>query len=115
VVVFTQSVPFLRTEVVSILTRRRKNHLLCNATITLKQSLLGFTIILPHLDGHKVEITRDKITAPGTTLLIKVRLHSNRLDHPFVDFFHSAQRISMYTTLVVLLRPQAISVVLCCD
>ena len=50
---------------------RRNNHLLCNATISLRQSLLGFTMRITHLDGHEVEITRDKITAPGTTLRIE--------------------------------------------
>lgn len=33
--------------------------------ITLKESLLGFTKDIKHLDGHLVTLSRDGITKPG--------------------------------------------------
>lgn len=34
----------------------------------LQDALVGFTIELPHLDGHMVSVTRDKITWPGARI-----------------------------------------------
>lgn len=47
---------------------RRGDDLYTNVTISLTDALSGFTLQIPHLDGHKVEITRDKITFPGARI-----------------------------------------------
>lgn len=33
-----------------------------------KDALVGFTMELPHLDGHMVSIVRDKVTWPGARI-----------------------------------------------
>ncbi|XP_008703433.1 dnaJ homolog subfamily B member 11 isoform X1 [Ursus maritimus] len=47
---------------------RRGDDLYTNVTISLVESLVGFDMDIPHLDGHKVHISRDKITRPGAKL-----------------------------------------------
>ncbi|XP_015923737.1 dnaJ homolog shv isoform X1 [Parasteatoda tepidariorum] len=47
---------------------RRGDDLYTNITISLTDALTGFTLEIPHLDGHKVEVTRDKITFPGARI-----------------------------------------------
>ncbi|XP_035228585.1 dnaJ homolog subfamily B member 11-like [Stegodyphus dumicola] len=47
---------------------RRGDDLYTNLTISLTDALCGFTMEITHLDGHKVEITRDKITFPGARI-----------------------------------------------
>lgn len=47
---------------------RRGDDLYTNVTLTLQDSLTGFTLELKHLDGHLVSITRDKITWPGARI-----------------------------------------------
>lgn len=34
----------------------------------LQDALVGFSLELDHLDGHKVQVTRDKITWPGARI-----------------------------------------------
>lgn len=47
---------------------RRGDDLYTNITISLQDALVGFTLELPHLDGHMVSVTRDKITWPGARI-----------------------------------------------
>ncbi|CAF0819117.1 unnamed protein product [Didymodactylos carnosus] len=47
---------------------RKNNDLYTNLTITLQHALNGFDIEFPHLDGHKVKLTREKITWPGAKI-----------------------------------------------
>ncbi|XP_012890222.1 PREDICTED: dnaJ homolog subfamily B member 11 [Dipodomys ordii] len=47
---------------------RRGDDLYTNVTISLVESLVGFEMDITHLDGHKVHISRDKITRPGAKL-----------------------------------------------
>lgn len=47
---------------------RRGDDLYTNVTISLQDALIGFTIDITHLDGHKVTIQRDKITKPGSRI-----------------------------------------------
>lgn len=44
---------------------RRGDDLYTNVTISLVDALSGFELDIPHLDGHKVHVVRDKITWPG--------------------------------------------------
>ncbi|KAK2577450.1 hypothetical protein KPH14_003555 [Odynerus spinipes] len=39
-----------------------------NVTISMQDALIGFTMEIEHLDGHKVTIQRDKITKPGARI-----------------------------------------------
>ncbi|XP_076625552.1 dnaJ heat shock protein family member shriveled [Colletes latitarsis] len=39
-----------------------------NVTISMQDALIGFKMDIEHLDGHKVNIQRDKITKPGTRI-----------------------------------------------
>lgn len=41
---------------------RRGLDLYTNVTISLQQALAGFEMDIEHLDGHKVHVTRDKVT-----------------------------------------------------
>ncbi|CAG2115232.1 unnamed protein product, partial [Medioppia subpectinata] len=47
---------------------RRGDDLYVNVTISLTDALVGFAMTIPHLDGHKVQVSRDKITWPGARL-----------------------------------------------
>lgn len=47
---------------------RKGDDLYTNVTITLQDALNGFELELEHLDGHKVTITREKITWPGARI-----------------------------------------------
>lgn len=47
---------------------RRGDDLYTNVTISLQDALVGFTMEIDHLDGHKVSITREKITWPGARI-----------------------------------------------
>jgi len=44
---------------------RRGDDLYTNVTISLSDALAGFTITLRHLDGHNVNVSREKVTWPG--------------------------------------------------
>lgn len=44
---------------------RRGDDLYTNVTISLQDALVGFTMEIDHLDGHKVSISREKVTGPG--------------------------------------------------
>jgi len=50
---------------------RRGDDLYTNVTIALTDALAGFTMDLVHLDGHKVQIVRDKVTWPGARIAKK--------------------------------------------
>lgn len=50
--------------------RREKNDLHMDLHISLKDSLVGFTTHVEHLDGHQVEITRKSVTKPFYVLRI---------------------------------------------
>ncbi|XP_049803000.1 dnaJ homolog shv [Schistocerca nitens] len=47
---------------------RRGDDLYTNVTLSLQDALVGFSMDIEHLDGHKVQITRDKITWPGARI-----------------------------------------------
>ncbi|XP_053210610.1 dnaJ homolog shv-like [Panonychus citri] len=47
---------------------RRGDDLYTNVTISLTDALIGFEMTIPHLDGHKVQVKRDKITWPGARM-----------------------------------------------
>uniref|UniRef100_V5IA28 DnaJ protein n=2 Tax=Anoplophora glabripennis TaxID=217634 RepID=V5IA28_ANOGL len=47
---------------------RRGDDLYTNITITLQDALTGFSMEIPHLDGHLVSVTRDKVTWPGARI-----------------------------------------------
>lgn len=47
---------------------RRGDDLYTNVTISLQDALLGFTMDLTHLDGHKVTISREKVTWNGARI-----------------------------------------------
>lgn len=47
---------------------RRGDDLYTNVTISLQDALIGFTFEINHLDGHKVTVTREKITWPGARI-----------------------------------------------
>ena len=47
---------------------RRGDDLYTNITISLTDALTGFTMDVEHLDGHKVRVTREKITWHGAKI-----------------------------------------------
>jgi len=47
---------------------RKGDDLYTNITISLQDALTGFAMDVPHLDGHLVHISRDKITWPGARI-----------------------------------------------
>lgn len=47
---------------------RRGDDLYTNVTISLQDALLGFSMEIEHLDGHKVTVTREKVTWPGARI-----------------------------------------------
>jgi len=47
---------------------RRGDDLYTNVTVSLVDALNGFELDIEHLDGHKVHVTRDKITWPGARI-----------------------------------------------
>ncbi|CRK99785.1 CLUMA_CG013093, isoform A [Clunio marinus] len=47
---------------------RRGDDLYTNVTISLQDALIGFSMDIPHLDGHKVSIVREKVTWPGARI-----------------------------------------------
>ncbi len=57
----------IRTQPHSIF-ERRGDDLYTNVTISLTDALSGFQMEITHLDGHKVQISRDKITWPGARM-----------------------------------------------
>lgn len=48
--------------------QRVGDDLYTNITISLQDALVGFTLDIVHLDGHKVTITRDKVTRHGARM-----------------------------------------------
>lgn len=51
--------------------KRDGDNLKMEVVITLKESLLGFDKVITHLDGHKVKLSKRKITKPGEKETIK--------------------------------------------
>ena len=47
---------------------RRDDDLYTNVTISLQDALNGFEFDITHLDGHKVNVKRDKVTWPGARI-----------------------------------------------
>lgn len=47
---------------------RKEDDLYTNVTISLVDALSGFEMDIEHLDGHKVHVTRDRITWPGARI-----------------------------------------------
>jgi len=47
---------------------RRGDDLYTNITISLQDALVGFDMNIEHLDGHKVQVTREKVTWPGARI-----------------------------------------------
>lgn len=57
----------IRTQPHSVF-ERVGDDLYTNVTISLQDALIGFSIDIPHLDGRKVTITREKVTKPGARI-----------------------------------------------
>ncbi|GAB0098545.1 dnaJ homolog subfamily B member 11 [Sergentomyia squamirostris] len=47
---------------------RRDDDLYTNVTISLQDALTGFELEIEHLDGHKVQVAREKVTWPGARI-----------------------------------------------
>lgn len=47
---------------------RRGDDLYTNVTISLTDALIGFQMDIINLDGHKVHVSRDKVTWPGARM-----------------------------------------------
>lgn len=47
---------------------RKGDDLYTNITISLQDALTGFEMSIEHLDGHKVHISREKVTWPGARI-----------------------------------------------
>ncbi|XP_059473047.1 dnaJ homolog shv [Neocloeon triangulifer] len=47
---------------------RRGDDLYTNITLSLQDALVGFSLDIEHLDGHKVTVSRDKVTWPGARI-----------------------------------------------
>ena len=47
---------------------RRGDDLYTNVTISLTDALTGFEMDIVHLDGHKVHVSREKVTWPGARI-----------------------------------------------
>lgn len=47
---------------------RKGDDLYTNVTISLQDALIGFSMEITHLDGHKVSIVREKVTWPGARI-----------------------------------------------
>ncbi|VDN51227.1 unnamed protein product [Dracunculus medinensis] len=72
---------------------RRGDDLYTNVTISLYEALSGFEMEIKHLDGHKVKISRDKITWPGARIRKK--------DEGMPSFSDNTKRGIMYVTFDV--------------
>jgi DnaJ family protein B protein 11 len=47
---------------------RRADDLYMNITVSLQEALIGFSLDILHLDGHKVPVVREKVTWPGAKI-----------------------------------------------
>jgi len=72
---------------------RKGNDLFLNMTISLLQSLVGFSKTFKHLDGHEVTVARDVVTKPGQQISI------NGEGMPHHGF--STQKGDLYVTFIV--------------
>eukprot|EP01123_Difflugia_compressa_P009123 TRINITY_DN292_c1_g2_i1.p1 TRINITY_DN292_c1_g2~~TRINITY_DN292_c1_g2_i1.p1 ORF type:complete len:371 (-),score=81.65 TRINITY_DN292_c1_g2_i1:86-1198(-) len=73
---------------------RKGNDLYMNMTVTLLQSLVGFTKSFKHLDGHEVTVTRDGVTKPGLQIVMA--------DEGMPHHGWPTQKGSLYITFTVL-------------
>ncbi|CEF59543.1 DnaJ homolog subfamily B member 11 [Strongyloides ratti] len=60
---------------------RKGMDLYTNVTISLEQALVGFTFDIKHMDGHKITISREKITWPGARIRKKDEGMPDPTDH----------------------------------
>ncbi|KAH8854411.1 DnaJ subfamily B member 11 [Schistosoma japonicum] len=72
---------------------RRGDDLYTNVTLTLVESLNGYHVTFPHLDGHQVIISSDCVTAPGTII--------QKLNEGMPNFENNKRRGSLYITIDV--------------
>jgi DnaJ-related protein SCJ1 len=79
---------------------RRGNDLYLNMTISLLQSLVGFSKSFKHLDGHEVTVTRDSVTKPG----LQISVSGEGMPH----HGFSTQKGDLYVTFTVQF-PSAVS------
>lgn len=69
---------------------RRGDDLYTNVTVSLTDALIGFEMTIPHLDGHKVQIKRDKITWPGARM--------RKPNEGMPNYDNNSQRGTLYIT-----------------
>uniref|UniRef100_A0A0N4ZCE6 DnaJ homolog dnj-20 n=1 Tax=Parastrongyloides trichosuri TaxID=131310 RepID=A0A0N4ZCE6_PARTI len=60
---------------------RKGLDLYTNVTISLEQALIGFNMEITHMDGHKVSVSREKITWPGSRIRKKDEGMPDPTDH----------------------------------
>lgn len=72
---------------------RRGDDLYTNVTISLQDALTGFEMEIDHLDGHKVQIAREKVTWPGSRLRKK--------DEGMINFDDNNVKGTLYVTFDV--------------
>ncbi|CAH8444815.1 unnamed protein product [Schistosoma margrebowiei] len=72
---------------------RRGDDLYTNITLTLLQSLNGYYVSFPHLDGHQVVISSDYVTSPGTII--------HKPNEGMPNFENNKRRGSLYITIDV--------------
>ena len=58
---------------------RRGMDLYTNVTISLQQALSGFEMNIKALDGHQINITREKVTTPSSPIIELLRSHGLEL------------------------------------
>ncbi|KAI6655553.1 DnaJ-like protein subfamily B member 11 [Oopsacas minuta] len=76
-----------------VIFERKEHDLYTNISITLRDALTGFKMNLTHLDGHKVSVVKDTVTAHGDIITI---LNEGM---PFYD--HYTRRGNLYITFEV--------------
>ncbi|GMS84425.1 hypothetical protein PENTCL1PPCAC_6600, partial [Pristionchus entomophagus] len=59
---------------------RKGDDLYTNVTVSLQDALVGFSMEIDHLDGHKVQVVREKVTWPGARIKKKEEGMPNKED-----------------------------------